>query len=939
MPDWNAIFGALIPAGVNVAGAIGANRAQASGINLSQDALNQAKAEAAAAYGQGAQGAAGALTQGQQNAQSALDWGYGTAANQLGQGFNASNQILPWGYQQGNAARATGLANSLGALGTGYGNAFNILNPYAQSGVQALNQANFLTFGKGTPGGGGMPQVNAMPQTQFAPQLPMPSMPKFGTGGIGGAAPMPAMKTNALSTGALGGGGLGTGGTTGFPDPSGTTLATQSLQNSNVRGAEGALAGIGVGAGLSALGLATAAIPLLAAVPFVGPILAGVGALIGKLWNNHNPDKTWASNAINEVSQKVWGPKMDGTGGLAGEVKNGTLTPAQAKTAFQGLWQGWIQAMHNAGVDQSIIDRSIQSQSVYFKSALDGSAFDQAAPPAHAAGGGMIPGQDQGHDTVPAMLRGGEFVFTPEAVRHWGVAKLQQMNQKGLENALSNPQHFATGGTVQPYDPTNPNKTQDWTQQLDPSGALPAGYSSYVQGFNPLTQQWEYNPNTGDKYVGGDTRGVAQPYVAPANTATPSGAPTAGDPNYYKYVSVGGSPYQQIAGTTPTSGTASPPSSLGGANFNNDTQDIPTPTQTTGSVPSRTSRSGSVGGVPPPTGSTTARTGGTGQSISSPAGQQTTPTPTRGEPIGGVWAGAPQVQAAVANRQASMGLFTPQATPTQPGQAGTPGTTPVIGAAPTTASYTSPGGPGSVGPNQEQFPSNWNANNAPMPGVLNMTGANGATYETSPLYQWQLQQGEKNINRALQARGRSNSSYGLNTLANFYNALGANEAQQNYNRTMDMTKLGLEASLAQAQQQGQYGSQASAVYQAAAQGDAQAAQTLATQLGVSYTQYSQLLATLTQKYGGDTAQAQQALGIALAQVAQWNAGGQAQNTWNWANPYSGNAIQGGQNNAGMISNITGQNWGALLKTLGIGGTTSTWTPNVSYDPNTGYGYG
>jgi hypothetical protein len=209
-----------------------------------------------------------------------------------------------------------------------------------------------------------------------------------------------------------------------------------------------------------------------------------------------------------------------------------------------------------------------------------------------------------------------------------------------------------------------------------------------------------------------------------------------------------------------------------------------------------------------------------------------------------------------------------------------------------------------------------------MPDVLNMQGANGASYETSPLYQWQLQQGEKNINRALEARGRQNSSYGLNTLANFYNSLGANEAQNNYNRTFQMAQLGLQASQQQASQQAAYGGAASQLYQAASQGDAASAQQLATQMGVNSQQYGQLLAALTSKYAGDTASAQRELGTALANISMWQAQGNAQNTWNWANPYSGNSILGGANNA-MLPYALGNQGAAyqqLLQALGIGGS-------------------
>jgi len=135
------------------------------------------------------------------------------------------------------------------------------------------------------------------------------------------------------------------------------------------------------------------------------------------------------------------------------------------------------------------------------------------------------------------------------------------------------------------------------------------------------------------------------------------------------------------------------------------------------------------------------------------------------------------------------------------------------------------------------YPSNWNVNNAPG---LSSSGegttfatnpATGASFETSPLYQWQLKQGEKGINRALRARGRFNSSVGMNTLANFYNALGAAEADKQYGRTFDQQKLGLQAALAEAAQRGQ----------------------LTGQLGNLYSSLGGAMAGGSERYGGNIA--------------------------------------------------------------------------------------
>lgn len=90
----------------------------------------------------------------------------------------------------------------------------------------------------------------------------------------------------------------------------------------------------------------------------------------------------------------------------------------------------------------------------------------------------------------------------------------------------------------------------------------------------------------------------------------------------------------------------------------------------------------------------------------------------------------------------------------------------------------------------------------------------GASFETSPMYQWQQKQGEKAINRQARARGRYNSSAALNALQSFNNNLGAAEADKQYNRTFDQQKLGLTAALAEAQAAGNAGSQQGQLIQA-----------------------------------------------------------------------------------------------------------------------------
>jgi hypothetical protein len=59
------------------------------------------------------------------------------------------------------------------------------------------------------------------------------------------------------------------------------------------------------------------------------------------------------------------------------------------------------------------------------------------------ARGGIVPGHDYGYDTVPAMLRGGEGVLVPGAVRMLGGASGIHALNRSAET-----QHFATGGVA-----------------------------------------------------------------------------------------------------------------------------------------------------------------------------------------------------------------------------------------------------------------------------------------------------------------------------------------------------------------------------------------------------------------------------------------------------------------------------------------------------------
>ena len=70
-------------------------------------------------------------------------------------------------------------------------------------------------------------------------------------------------------------------------------------------------------------------------------------------------------------------------------------------------------------------------------------------------------------------------------------------------------------------------------------------------------------------------------------------------------------------------------------------------------------------------------------------------------------------------------------------------------------------------------------------GAFDKFGQFDKPLEASPLYQFQVDIGTRNINRQLAARGLHNSGAGLETLATFVRGLGAEESQRQYMRQQD----------------------------------------------------------------------------------------------------------------------------------------------------------
>jgi hypothetical protein len=68
-----------------------------------------------------------------------------------------------------------------------------------------------------------------------------------------------------------------------------------------------------------------------------------------------------------------------------------------------------------------------------------------------------------------------------------------------------------------------------------------------------------------------------------------------------------------------------------------------------------------------------------------------------------------------------------------------------------------------------------------------------AVLKASPLYQFQSELGQRDISRALAARGLNYSGAGMETLARFTNQLVSEEGERFYNRLFNLTALGENA--------------------------------------------------------------------------------------------------------------------------------------------------
>lgn len=99
---------------------------------------------------------------------------------------------------------------------------------------------------------------------------------------------------------------------------------------------------------------------------YAGTSTAGVNSFANKFhlpsfFGGNNPDKNFASNTVNQLSNWTWNTLMPA-------VKSGQVTPDQALQSFNQAWSTWENTLRSTpGMDSGVIERSISSQRQYFQ--------------------------------------------------------------------------------------------------------------------------------------------------------------------------------------------------------------------------------------------------------------------------------------------------------------------------------------------------------------------------------------------------------------------------------------------------------------------------------------------------------------------------------------------------------------------------------------------
>ena len=142
-------------------------------------------------------------------------------------------------------------------------------------------------------------------------------------------------------------------------------ISTKGIQSRGSRILGSALGGAGIGMGAKALGGALMSPALSAATLGMAPVAgAAIGAIRGA-FDNNNPDKNFASEGINRVSDWTWNTLMPA-------VKSGQISPQDAENAFNDVWGKWETSMiQTPGFNKDVAAKSIASQRQYFQPFYD----------------------------------------------------------------------------------------------------------------------------------------------------------------------------------------------------------------------------------------------------------------------------------------------------------------------------------------------------------------------------------------------------------------------------------------------------------------------------------------------------------------------------------------------------------------------------------------
>jgi len=313
-------------------------------------------------------------------------------------GIYAANKQVG-GLDKASDLQAKAAQDSLSAILQMWGIQRNDLAPYRAVGLAALKNLQ-----------------NWNPHDMQRTNMSLADLSKFSADKVTLPPGLAALAPGSGSTwgGSSSGGAAAPGGATGAPgSPSGglpgapmtgpdfSDISTSGIHSRLGGVVGGALAGLGVGAGVKGVGgalLSGAKGALLGPAMVAGP---AIGAIKG-LFDNNNSDKDWASTSINRVSDWTWNT-------LVPAMKSGQISADDGLNAFNTVWGKWETQMTDpkSGIpnfNQDVAQRSIASQKQYFQPFFTlANQLKQAVP---AGTGGAPVGNNLGGG-IPEIFQGG----------------------------------------------------------------------------------------------------------------------------------------------------------------------------------------------------------------------------------------------------------------------------------------------------------------------------------------------------------------------------------------------------------------------------------------------------------------------------------------------------------------------------------------------------